>query len=71
MRMRYLTEAQIRQVQAEVLAQQLADRAEQLQREAKSRGLVIEMESIADSFSIVTVRPRDIHAPERLTAVPA
>jgi len=68
---RYLTEAQIRQIEAEIMADEIADRAEALQLEAKARGFVIEMESVADVFSVVTVRPRNIHAGAERCMVPA
>jgi hypothetical protein len=69
--MRFLTEDQIREIQAELVAAELADDAERLCRRARSAGCVVEITSIADTFGVVSVRPRDVHSAARGLAVPA
>lgn len=69
--MRFLSEDQIRQIQAEAFAAEVADQAEALQRVASDAGMVLEIVSIADVFGVVTVRERNPHAHASRTAVPA
>ncbi len=69
--MRFLTEEQIREIQSELVAAELADDAERLCRRARDADCVVEITSIADVFGVVSVRPRDRHAQARSTAVPA
>lgn len=69
--MRWLNEDQIRLCAAEQLAAEVADKAEDLQRQARDAGLVLEVTSVADLFSVVTVRARDLHAPAIRLSVPA
>lgn len=56
--MRFLTEQQIRELEAEALAREIADEAEHLCKRARSAGCIVEVHTIADAFSVVTVRPR-------------
>ena len=69
--MRFLTEEQIREIAAEVMAGEIADKASALQSVARSAGLVLEVRNIADEFGLVIVRPRDPHAMAKRLAVPA
>lgn len=69
--MQFLTEDQIRQIQAEIAAAEIADDAELLSQRAMRAGFVVEMTSVADVFSVVSVRQRDMHARARCLAVPA
>jgi DNA-binding transcriptional regulator YhcF (GntR family) len=69
--MRFLTEQQIAAAAAEIVAQQLADDAERLSRRAMATGHIVEMHSVADTFSVVTVRARDVHANANRCTVPA
>lgn len=69
--MQYLTEAQIREIQAQAFAAEIADQAQALQRVAGHAGLVLEIHSVADVMGVVTVRKRDPHYLAKRTAVPA
>ncbi len=69
--MKFLTDADIERIKLELVAQEFADQANRLARAASRFGLILEVRSVGDSYGIATVRPRDIHAPARLTAVPA
>ena len=69
--MKFLTDALIRQAEAEIVAQQIADDAARLSARAGAAGFVVEMHSIEDVFSAVSVRPRNIHARAMHTAVQA
>lgn len=69
--MRFLSEDQIREIQAEAFAAEIADQAQALQRVAGQAGFVLEIHSVADVIGVVTVRPRDPHFMAKRTAVPA
>ena len=56
--MRFLTEKQIRELEAQALAREIADEAEALVRRARAADCVLEIHSVADLFSVATVRPR-------------
>lgn len=67
--MRFLTEAQIRELEAEALAREIADEADMLQRRARNAGMLLEIKSVANEFGVVIVRPRDHFAAARELAV--
>lgn len=70
--MRFLTEDQIRAIQAEIVASEIADDAARLCRRARSADCVLEIEALGgDSMQIVSVRPRERYVAARSTAVPA
>lgn len=69
--MHYLTEDQIQEIKAEAFAREIADKANDLQREARDAGLRLEIRNIADEFGVVLVRPRNPHASALRLAVPA
>jgi len=70
-RMRFLTDEQIREIQAQAFASEIADKAQALQRVACQMGLVLEIHSVADVMGVVTVRPRDPHYLAKRTVVEA
>ena len=67
--MRFLTEAQIRELEAQAQAREIADEAETLLRRARSSGLTLEVRNVANEFGVVLVRPRDHFAAARELAV--
>lgn len=69
--MKFLTETQIQLCAAEQLAAEVADKAEYLQRKARDAGLIVEIRSVADLFSVVTVRQCDPYAMANHPTVPA
>lgn len=69
--MRFLTEAQIRELEAEALAREIADEAGALLIRARNARMSLEIRNVADEFGVVLVRPRDHHAAARGLAVRA
>lgn len=69
--MRFLTEKQILDIQAELVAAEIADDAERLCRRARRAGCVVEIHSVADEFSVATVRQRATYADAMRLVVPA
>ncbi len=67
--MKFLTEAMIRDLEAQALAREIADEAEALLRRARSSGFTLEVRNVANEFGVVLVRPRDHHAAARELAV--
>lgn len=67
--MKFLTEAQIRDLEAQAQAREIADEAETLLRRARSSGFTLEVRNVANEFGVVLVRPRDHHAAARELAV--
>lgn len=67
--MRFLTEAQIRELTAEAQAREIADEADALQRRARNAGMLLEIKNVANEFGVVLVRPRDHYAAARELAV--
>ena len=67
--MKFLTEAMIRELQAEALAREIADEADALQRRARNAGMLLEIKNVANEFGVVLVRPRDHFAAARELAV--
>lgn len=69
--MKFLTETQIRELEDQALAREIADDADALQARARDAGFTLEITNVADEFGVVLVRPRDtFHRALRL-AVPA
>lgn len=67
--MRFLTEKQIRALEAEALAREIADEAGALLRRARGAGMTLEIRNVASEFGVVLVKPRDKHAAARELAV--
>lgn len=67
--MRYLTEKQIRELEAAALAREIADEAGELLKRARKAGMSLEIRNVADEFGVVLVRPRDHYAAARELAV--
>jgi len=69
--MRFLSDSQIRELEAEALAREIADEAEHLCRRARAADCVLEVHCIADTFSVATVRPRVKSSAAYAPCVPA
>lgn len=67
--MKFLTEAQIRDLEAQAQAREIADEAEMLLHRARSCGFTLEVRNVANEFGVVLVRPRDHYAAARELAV--
>jgi hypothetical protein len=67
--MRYLTDQQIRDLEAQAQAREIADEAEALVRRARSSGFTLEVRNVANEFGVVLVRPRDHFAAARELSV--
>ena len=67
--MRFLTEKQISELEAQALAREIADEADVLLRRARHAGMSLEIKSVANEFGVVIVRPRDHFAAARELAV--
>lgn len=67
--MKFLTETQIRDLEAEALAREIADEAGALLTRARNAGMSLEIRSVANEFGVVLVRPRDCYAAARELAV--
>lgn len=57
--MRFLSEDQIREIQEQAFAVEIADQAQALQRVARDAGMILEVVSIGGLFGVVTVRQRE------------
>lgn len=67
--MRFLTEKQISELEAQAQAREIADEAGALLQRARDAGMSLEITNIANEFGVVLVRPRDHFAAARELAV--
>ena len=67
--MKFLTETQIRELEAQAQAREIADEAGALLRRARNAGMSLEITNVANEFGVVLVRPRDHFVAARELAV--